>query len=236
EELRTLPRTADMATRIVMQLKHRRLMERAVRWILTTRRHGFDVDATAAEFDAGIHRLRAQLPTFFVGTHRNAAQARRRRYAEERQAPRPLATRCASLFEEFSLFSICSTAHQRHVDPHEVARVYFAVAGYLRLDGALRRIAALRRSDNWDAMSRAVLRDDLYAAVGDIADKMVCAGTDPSNVEQALRGGTGGDGLATLLPGALDRAREPDLPILLVAADAAKSFAASIDVTAPAAC
>ena len=65
---------------------------------------------------------------------------------------------------------------------------------------------------------------------------MVCAGTDPSDVEQAMREATGAEWLDNLLTAALDPEREPDLPILLVAADAAKSFAASIDVTAAAAC
>ena len=158
DEIRTLPRIADMATRIVMQLKHRRLVERAARWLLATRRHQFDVDAVAAEFGSQVRALRAELPAFLVGADRHAAESRVRRYTEQRHLPDEVARRCASLFEEFSLFSICDIARRREVDRRSVARLYFAVAARLRLDAALRRIAALQRSDNWDAMSRRAAR------------------------------------------------------------------------------
>jgi glutamate dehydrogenase len=236
DEISMLPRIADVATRIVMQLKHRRLVERAVRWLLATRRHQFEVDVVATEFSSQVRALRAELPTFLVGADRHAAESRVRRYTEQRHLPREVARRCASLFEEFSLFSICDIARRREADQRGVARLYCAVAARLRLDAALRRIAALQRSDNWDAMSRAVLRDHLYAAVREITDTLVCAGTDPSDVERTLNDAAGADWLDNLLTAALDPVREPDLPVLLVAAEAAKSFAATIDITAAAAC
>jgi glutamate dehydrogenase len=231
-EIRTLPSSVTMPTRTKMQLRHRRMVERSVRWLLSARRQHIAVDTVVAEFGPPVAALRAALPGLLEGTERTKVDNRIQRYIEEHRLPEQLARRCATPFYEVSLFTVGEIARQSGHELRAVAHAYFSVAARLRLDDTLRRIAALRRSDNWDAMSRAVLRDDLYTAVADLTRKVVATRAAPSVVQAAINESAGAGWMDGLVNAAVDPSRDPDLPILLVAAEAAKSFAASLELTA----
>ncbi|MEN0140569.1 MAG: NAD-glutamate dehydrogenase domain-containing protein [Rhodococcus sp. (in: high G+C Gram-positive bacteria)] len=216
--------TAD--TRVRMQLSHRRLVERSVRWLLANRRHTIDVSAETARLTSVVEPLRDRLPDFLVGADRSAVDVKHHRYLDDRHVPDPLARRTASLFQEFSLFPISEVALRTGTNPEHTARTYFRVAERFRLDKLLRRVAALRRVDNWDAMSRAALRDDLYFSVSDATRRLL----DVADLlpESDLIGPLTSDWLDNVLDAALDPAREPELAVLLVATNALRSFAENL--------
>ncbi|MFC9363725.1 hypothetical protein ACFTZB_45095, partial [Rhodococcus sp. NPDC057014] len=214
-------------SRVRMQLSHRRLVERSVRWLLASRRQTIDVTGETARLTPLVESLRECLPNFLVGADRAAVDAKRRRYLDDRKVPDVLARRAASLFQEFSLFSISETALRTGQNPELTARTYFQVADRFRLDTLLRRVAALRRVDNWDAMSRAALRDDLYFAVSDATRRLI-DGADSSQSHTDQVSNLASDWLDNVLDSALDPAREPELAILLVATNALRSFAENI--------
>ncbi|MFC9767256.1 NAD-glutamate dehydrogenase [Rhodococcus jostii] len=217
--------TAD--TRVRMQLSHRRLVERSVRWLLASRRQTIDVSGETARLTPLVESLRSSLPDFLVGADRAAVDAKHQRYLDDRNVPDPLARRSASLFQEFSLFPISETALRTGTDPERTARTYFQVAERFRLDRLLRRVAALRRVDNWDAMSRAALRDDLYFAVSDATRRLI-NDSDPKQSQPCQVGDLSSDWLDNVLDSALDPAREPELAVLLVATNALRSFAENL--------
>jgi glutamate dehydrogenase len=55
------------------------------------------------------------------------------------------------------------TAHRDDLDVLEVAKVHFALGERLQLGRFLERIVGLPRTDRWQTMARAALRDDLHA-------------------------------------------------------------------------
>ncbi|WP_157951494.1 NAD-glutamate dehydrogenase [Rhodococcus opacus] len=214
-------------TRVRLQLRHRRLVERSVRWLLASRRQTIDVTGETAHFTPVVESLRSSLPDFLVGADRAAVDAKHQRYLDDRNVPDPLARRSASLFQEFSLFPISETALRAGRDPERTALTYFQVAERFRLDKLLHRVAALRRVDNWDAMSRAALRDDLYFAVSDATRRLI-GDSDLPQSEAAQVGDLSSDWLDNVLDAALDPAREPELAVLLVATNALRSFAENL--------
>jgi len=114
----------------------------------------------------------------------------------EAGVPQPLALSVAALPAAYAALSIVETAqsHQQEGrDGHDVlavGAVHLALGQRLGLDRLLGRIVELPRTDRWQTMARAALRDDLHA---------VHAGL----TAQALRQGPGGPAPAGADPDAL---------------------------------
>ena len=77
---------------------------------------------------------------------------------------RELARRMASLPALFAGLDIVEIAASAAAALEETAGVYFALGEPLLLDWLRDRIAALPRDDRWQALARAALQEDLYAA------------------------------------------------------------------------
>lgn len=225
-DIAALDSSVTTETRVRLQLSHRRLVERSTRWLLASRRQTIDVTGETAHFTPVVASLRTSLPDFLVGAERAAVDTKHQRYLDDRNVPDFLARRSASLFQEFSLFPISETALRAGRDPKWTARTYFQAAERFRLDKLLRRVAALRRVDNWDAMSRAALRDDLYFAVSDATRRLI--GDSGLPQAEAAQIGDLSDWLDNVLDAALDPAREPEMAVLLVATNALRSFAENL--------
>jgi glutamate dehydrogenase len=87
------------------------------------------------------------------------------RVARYRKAgvPDGLAQAVAALPPAYTALSVVQTAQREGRPPLEVATVHLALGQRLGLDRLLGRIIELPRSDRWQTLARAALRDDLHA-------------------------------------------------------------------------
>jgi glutamate dehydrogenase len=173
---------------VSMILEARKLVERAARWLLRNRRSPLDIEATVAHFHPGIAALAQRLPELVVGTDRHdlnsAAEA-----LVAADVPAELAVTVAGLNVVFSGLDIVEVAQAlRRPVVEEVAPVYFQLGDGLALDWLRDRIVALPRTDRWQALARAALRDDLYrehaALTADVL-RMAAPGADPHSMVEA---------------------------------------------------
>jgi glutamate dehydrogenase len=74
----------------------------------------------------------------------------------------------------------------------EVAAIWYAVSDRYGFDRLLSAVSALRRTDRWETLARAALRDDLYALLRDFTAAVVSdggtAGRDAADAVAAWEG------------------------------------------------
>ncbi|TCB95754.1 NAD-glutamate dehydrogenase [Micromonospora zingiberis] len=145
-------------------LDTRRLLDRAVRWLVTNRRSPIDVPTEIARLRDGVARLLPQLETLFYGSEREAIAAHIDSMTE-RGLPRELAELSTRLMYSFGLLDVVETATGTGRDVSEVASIYFVLSDRFRVDSLLSKISLLPREDRWQTLARMALRYDLYAAL-----------------------------------------------------------------------
>jgi glutamate dehydrogenase len=153
-------------------LDTRRLLDRAVRWLVTNRRSPIDVPAEIERLRDGVARLLPGLEDLFHGSEREAIAA----HADEmtsRGLPRGLAEQATRLMYSFGLLDIVETATGGGRDVGEVAGVYFVLSDRFRVDSLLSKISLLPREDRWQTLARMALRYDLYAALAALTEEVL---------------------------------------------------------------
>lgn len=145
-------------------LDTRRLLDRAVRWLVSNRRSPIDVPAEISRLRDGVTRLLPGLEELFYGNERQGIAAHMDSMTE-RGLPRELAERATRLMYSFGLMDVVETANSSGRDVSEVASVYFVLSDLFRVDSLLSKISLLPREDRWQTLARMALRYDLYAAL-----------------------------------------------------------------------
>jgi glutamate dehydrogenase len=159
-ELKTYDNQLDAKLQTSMRIEMRTLVERASRWLVTTRRPPLDSQATVQQFAGQVQATMSELPDLMTGRELSAYHDRRE-LLMTRGAPEDLASRIAVLQPAYVLLGIVETAQRDGLDPADVARVHFALGERLGVPALLQRIVQLPRADKWQTMARAALRDDL---------------------------------------------------------------------------
>jgi glutamate dehydrogenase len=149
----------------LVYLETRRLLDRAVRWLVSNRRSPIDVAGEVARLRPGVELLLAQLPNVVVGAERSS-QDEHVGTLIERGVPPELARAVCRVVYGFGLLDILETAAATpgH-DVVEVAKVYFVISERFQIDTLLSQISRLPRGDRWQTLARMALRYDLYAAL-----------------------------------------------------------------------
>ncbi|WP_433387244.1 NAD-glutamate dehydrogenase [Micromonospora sp. KLBMP9576] len=145
-------------------LDTRRLVDRAVRWLVTNRRSPIDVPAEIARLRDGVARLLPDLEERFHGNERESLAAHIDSLTG-RGLPRDLAEQATRLMYSFGLLDVVETSASSGRDVGEVASVYFVLSDRFRVDSLLSKISLLPREDRWQTLARMALRYDLYAAL-----------------------------------------------------------------------
>ncbi len=152
----------EAGTQLAMLIEGRRLLERGARWVVRARpRAGIDVTAMADRFTPAAQVLAAALPDALQGLDREQF-AERRADLEAAGVPAELAHRVASMPSLLSVFDIVVDAGATGIKQPAVTDVYFGIGSRLGLDWLRDRILELPRTDRWQSLARAALRDDLY--------------------------------------------------------------------------
>ena len=183
-QVEALDGQVDMATQITLLLEGRKLSERAVRWLLHSRRPPFAIQATIDFLAGGVLTIAAGLPKLLAGRDL-AGFTERQEALIAREVPAELAERVAAMVPAYSAFDVVGIAASTGREVAETAEVYFDLAERLQIARLRDQIVALPRDDRWNTMARAALRDDLYAAHAALArDVLMVAG--PGTPEERL--------------------------------------------------
>ena len=151
---------ADVQTS--MLLETRKLVERGARWMLRNRPRPLDIARDIGHFAGGVTALRRELRSLVADSSRAAIDAATSRLVQ-RGVPEDLALEVASGNELLSALDVVEVASSAAISVEEAASVYFALGESLDLHWLRDQVAALPRDNRWQALSRAALRDDLYA-------------------------------------------------------------------------
>src|SRR6478752_4490623 len=146
------------AAQTALYLEFRRLIDRSVRWFLTSRPATLDIAAEVARFRPGIEAFSGRIAELLQGSERTRLQ-RRARELEGKGVPEELALAAASLLDLYSLLDCIEIAEDTGEKLDDVVGVYFLTSETFSID------TMLPRDDRWDAMARGALRDDLYAVL-----------------------------------------------------------------------
>ncbi|MEV4480432.1 NAD-glutamate dehydrogenase [Micromonospora coxensis] len=167
-------------------LDTRRLLDRAVRWLVTNRRSPLDVPAEIARLRAGVARLLPDLETRFHGSERESLAAHIDTMTE-RGLPRELAEEATRLMYSFGLLDVVETAATSGRDVDEVASVYFVLSDLFRVDSLLSKISLLPREDRWQTLARMALRYDLYAALAALTAEVLGSTADSLSAQERVQ-------------------------------------------------
>jgi glutamate dehydrogenase len=183
-QVEALDGRVDVTTQITLMLEGRKLMERAVRWLLHSRRPPFDIQAMIELLADGVAAVAAGLPKLLTGRDLAGFTDRQDAFAA-RGVPAELAERVAAMVPAYSSFDVVEIAVGTGREVVETAEVYFDLADRLQIARLRDQIVALPRDDRWSTMARGALRDDLYAAHAALA-KDVLMVTGPGTPEERL--------------------------------------------------
>ncbi|SIR66941.1 NAD-glutamate dehydrogenase [Micromonospora avicenniae] len=167
-------------------LDTRRLLDRAVRWLVTNRRSPIDVPAEIRRLRDGVARLLPGLEGLFYGSEREAITAHIDSMTE-RGLPRELAEQATRLMYSFGLLDVVETAANRGRDVGEVAPVYFVLSDLFRVDALLSKISLLPREDRWQTLARMALRYDLYAALAALTAEVLDSTPDDMSPQERVQ-------------------------------------------------
>ncbi|MDI3407478.1 NAD-glutamate dehydrogenase [Streptomyces cavernicola] len=175
---------ADVQTRI--RLHSRRLVERGTRWLLNNRPQPIDLAETIGFFRDGVTEVWSELPRLARGADLEWYQ----QIFEELTGagvPEELAQRVAGFSSAFPILDVVLIADRMDKAPLDVAEVYYDLADRLSITQLMDRISALPRSDRWQSMARAAIREDLYAAHAALTADVLAVGNGTSTPEQRYK-------------------------------------------------
>ncbi|RLU78908.1 NAD-glutamate dehydrogenase [Streptomyces griseocarneus] len=172
---------ADVQTRI--RLHSRRLVERGTRWLLNNRPQPLQLAETIEFFRDGVAAVWFQLPKLLKGADAEWWQA----IHDELVAagvPDDLAVRVAGFSSVFPALDIVAISDRTGKEPLDVAEVYYDLGDRLHIAQLMDRIIDLPRSDRWQSMARASIREDLYAAHAALTSDILSVGNGGSAPEE----------------------------------------------------
>jgi glutamate dehydrogenase len=145
-----------------MLLASRRSVERATRWLLRARPRPLDIAAERERYGEGVAAVAELLPGILVESEREAWSERVAKLTEA-GVPEELAARVAKQSALFSALDVVEIAKATERDVADVAALHFLLGGTLSLHWLRDQVALLPRTNRWQAMARAALRDDLFS-------------------------------------------------------------------------
>jgi glutamate dehydrogenase len=162
DEINSHDNSLPADVQIHMRLEMRTLVERASRWLINNRRPQADAESTVDFFGVVAQQVMAELPDLLTGRELAAFESRRDALVG-RGVPDDLAVKVAVLPPAYAILNVVEIARREDTTPMEVARLHFLLGEQLGLPAVVVRILGLPRTDRWQTMARAALRDDLHS-------------------------------------------------------------------------
>ncbi|MEV5881991.1 NAD-glutamate dehydrogenase [Streptomyces sp. NPDC052020] len=186
DAVESLDNKVEAAVQTRIRLHSRRLVERGTRWLLNNRPQPLQLAETVDFFADRVERVWQELPKLLRGADLEWYQ-----YVHDELTaagvPEELATRVAGFSSAFPTLDIVSVADRMGKEPLDVAEVYYDLADRLTITQLMDRISALPRTDRWQSMARAAIREDLYAAHAALTADVLAVGDGTSTPEERFR-------------------------------------------------
>ncbi|MEO5609438.1 MAG: NAD-glutamate dehydrogenase domain-containing protein, partial [Ornithinibacter sp.] len=163
-EVEALDNIVPTVAQTVLYLEFRRLVDRAIRWFLTSRPATLDIGAEVERFAGVVRELSPMVPDLLRGDEKRRLDRRAAEFVKV-GVPEEFAVRAACLLDQYSLLDIIDIASDTGREPTEVAPLYYHVSERFGIDAMLTKVTRLPRDDRWDSLARGALRDDLYAVL-----------------------------------------------------------------------
>jgi glutamate dehydrogenase len=152
----------------------RRLIDRAIRWLVDVRFPITDVAAEIERYRPIVAAIGPRCPDLMRGAERQTLFDDTDNLVTL-GLPRALALRVAELLSAFLLLDVVEIADTTGYDPRAVAELHYAVSERLSIDELLTRVTALPRDDRWSTLARSAARHDVYAALSAITTAVLRA-------------------------------------------------------------
>lgn len=138
-----------------------RVVRRASRWFLRNYKDQIhDIAGTITLFRQGILELNSHLPDLLLGVERDEREKTIQSF-KEAAIPAAEAATLAGIKNQYALLDIIAAAAENNFNIKDVGIAYFAVGEYLEFNWLRDQITAQPVGQQWDALARATLRDDL---------------------------------------------------------------------------
>jgi glutamate dehydrogenase len=167
-----------------LYLESRRLLDRASRWLLQSRRSLLDVEAEIEHF-ALVKDLITEIPQMLRGAEQERLQNRAAEYAAQ-GVPEDLSLITAAHLDAFSLLDIVELANATGEEADDIGFVYFALSDRFEVDKMLTRITMLPRDERWHALARMALRYDLYSALAGLTSNVLTVTPQGGSPEERI--------------------------------------------------
>jgi glutamate dehydrogenase len=151
-------------TQSLVYLETRRLLDRAVRWLVSNRRSPLDVAGETERLRPGVGAMLPQLAKVVQGGERRSLETHAEMLVGN-GVPEELANGVARVVYGFGTLDILETAKTTGLPATDVADVYFVLSARFKIDVLLSHISRLPRGDRWQTLARMALRYDLYSAL-----------------------------------------------------------------------
>ncbi|MER5811600.1 NAD-glutamate dehydrogenase [Streptomyces sp. NPDC002033] len=175
---------ADVQTRV--RLHSRRLVERGTRWLLNNRPQPLQITETIELFSSRVEQVWAELPKLVRGADLEWYRSIMDELTGE-GVPEELAAKVAGFSSAFPTLDIVAISDRTGVDPLSVAEVYYDLADRLDITQLMDRIIELPRSDRWQSMARASIREDLFAAHAALTADVLAVGDGDATPEERFK-------------------------------------------------
>ncbi len=176
-EVEALDNVVPTAAQTALYLEFRRLVDRSIRWFLTSRPATLVIGAEVERFAGIVRELSPAVPDLLRGDEKRRLTRRAAEFVKK-GVPEPLAIRAAGLLDQYSLLDIIDIASDTGRAPTDVAPLYYHVSERFGIDAMLSKVSGLQRDDRWDSLARGALRDDLYSVLESLTRSVIEAATE----------------------------------------------------------
>jgi glutamate dehydrogenase len=168
-----------------MLLEGRKLVERATRWLVRSRRTPLDIASTVALFEPGVASLSRALPDVLEGTDRDAYDELVTRF-EQGNVPPALAALAAAMGGLLAALDVVEVAGACDRPTELVTGVYFRLGSRFALHWLRDSMTELPRSSRWQGLARAALREDLGSLQRALTIEVLLASPRDADPEGAI--------------------------------------------------
>ncbi len=175
----------DAQIQIEMLIEGRRLVERATRWLVENQTDPIRIGETARRFEAGARLLAESLPEVLDDAGRDRFETDLARLRDA-GVPARLAARAAGMRWLPAAFDVVAVAIEVDADRRLVMDAHFGLGAQLEVNWLRDRITELPRTNRWESLTRAALRDDLTAIHRRLTAQVLSGAPGDAGAERAI--------------------------------------------------
>ena len=137
-----------------------RLLRRTTRWFLRCKRMHLDMEKTIHRYAASIKTLKKSLPAS-LGDAGQEVYLKKAEHYRSLGLPEAMAYEITSNQMLFFAMDIIEISHEQNIAVDHVGKMYFKIGEFLDLTWVRKHLIEHSAENQWEALSREALRDDL---------------------------------------------------------------------------